>query len=522
MIASLSAKDDELKKMLQEVRQTEERFRTLFESAPIGFALIETSGRILEANDAMYRLLGFKEDQTDGALRFKDYFYRTEDAERFGGELFKTPSLSKFECDLVRPDGQRWTARLTASSFTLAGESLMLVIAEDASRELKLVAQLQRAQKMEAIGTLAGGVAHDLNNILSGIVSYPELLLMDLDAKSPLIKPILTIQKSGEKAAAIVQDLLTLARRGVAATEVVHLNSIISEYLLSPEHEKLLMDHPDVKMKHDLDANLLNIMGSPVHLSKSIMNLVSNAAEAMPEGGTITIRSENRHADNPINTFDDIGKGDYVCLTVADTGIDISPEDMERIFEPFYTKKSMGRSGTGLGMAVVWGTVKDHRGYIDIKSREGNGTTITLYFPVTRKELAAELELASLEEIKGNGESILVIDDVLEQRQIASEMLEKLGYAVTTVASGEEAVDYLVDHSADLIVLDMIMDPGIDGLETYKRILKLHPGQRSVIASGYSESDRVKEAQKIGAGVYIKKPYLIEKFGRAVRKELEA
>jgi CheY-like chemotaxis protein len=345
---------------------------------------------------------------------------------------------------------------------------------------------------------------------------------MDLDEKSPLIKPILTIQKSGERAAAIVQDLLTLARRGVAATEVVHLNSIVSEYLLSPEHEKLLIDHPDVKVKRHLDANLLNIMGSPVHLSKSIMNLVSNAAEAMPEGGTITIRSENRHADKPINTFDDIGKGDYVTLTVTDTGIGISSEDMERIFEPFYTKKSMGRSGTGLGMAVVWGTVKDHRGYIDIKSIEGKGTTITLYFPVTRKELAKELELVSLEEIKGNGQSILIIDDVLEQRQIASEMLEKLGYVVTVVASGEEAVNYLVDHSADLIVLDMIMDPGIDGLETYKRILKLHPAQRSIIASGYSESDRVKEAQKIGAGEYIKKPYLIEKFGRAVKKGLEA
>jgi PleD family two-component response regulator len=130
-------------------------------------------------------------------------------------------------------------------------------------------------------------------------------------------------------------------------------------------------------------------------------------------------------------------------------------------------------------MAVVWGTVKDHRGYIDIKSKEGKGTTITLYFPVTRKELARELELVSLEEIKGNGESILIIDDVLEQRQIASEMLEKLGYAVTVVASGEEAVNYLVDHSADLIVLDMIMDPGIDGLETYKRILGIRPRKRS-------------------------------------------
>jgi signal transduction histidine kinase len=383
-----------------------------------------------------------------------------------------------------------------------------------------LQAQLQRAQKMEAIGTLAGGVAHDLNNILSGIVSYPELLLMEIDESSPLRKPILTIQKSGEKAAAIVQDLLTLARRGVAATEVVNLNSIVSEYLLSPEHEKLEIDHPDVKVERYLEANLLNILGSPVHLSKTIMNLVSNAAEAMLDGGKIIIRSENRHEDKNKNAFDEIGRGDYVTLTIEDTGIGMAPEDIERIFEPFYTKKSMGRSGTGLGMAVVWGTVKDHRGYIDINSQEGKGTAITLYFPVTRQELIIDTDLVSLEEIKGQGESILVVDDIKEQRQIATEMLEKLGYNVASVASGEAAVNHMHHHPADLMVLDMIMDPGIDGLETYKQITAIHPGQKTIIASGYSESERVKAAQKLGAGPYIKKPYLLERLGRAIKTEL--
>ncbi len=222
----------------------------------------------------------------------------------------------------------------------------------------------------------------------------------------------------------------------------------------------------------------------------------------------------------PKNAFDDIGKGDYVTLTVEDSGIGMAPEDIERIFEPFYTKKSMGRSGTGLGMAVVWGTVKDHRGYIDIQSEEGKGTAITLYFPVTRQEFIKEVDLVSLEEIKGRGESILVVDDVKEQRLIASEMLEKLGYVVTTVASGEEAVDHVHDHTVDLIVLDMIMDPGIDGLQTYKQISAIHPGQKTIIASGYSESERVKEAQKMGAGPYIKKPYLLERLGRVVKAEL--
>jgi CheY-like chemotaxis protein len=251
------------------------------------------------------------------------------------------------------------------------------------------------------------------------------------------------------------------------------------------------------------------------------MNLVSNAAEAMLDGGTIFLSSENRHIEKIVSGFDDIDRGDYATLTVKDTGIGISPEDIERIFEPFYTKKTMGRSGTGLGMAVVWGTVKDHRGYIDINSSEGHGTEIVLYFPVTRKPFYPEAEVASIQDLKGNGESILVVDDIESQRQIAAEMLEKLGYQVTTVASGEEAINYIQNKMTDLLILDMIMEPGIDGLETYRKILKIRPDQKSIIASGYSESVRVKEALQLGAGAYVKKPYLMENIGRAIRTELE-
>ena len=385
----------------------------------------------------------------------------------------------------------------------------------------KLESKLRNAREMEALGTLAGGVAHDLNNVLGGIVSYPELLLMQIPEDSPLRKPISTIQKSGEKAAAIIQDMLTLARRGVDTREVVNLNDIISNHLKTPEHEKLKFFHPDVRIVTNLEESLLNIMGSPVHLSKTVMNLISNAAEAMPDGGTIVVSTQNRYIDKPVKGYEDVSEGDYVTLTVSDTGIGIPAEDVERIFEPFYTKKVMGRSGTGLGMTVVWGTVKDHNGYIDVQSTEGKGTTFILSFPVTRKKSAKDEPLLSIEDYTGRGESILVVDDVEEQRKIASGMLKKLGYSVTTISSGEEAVEYMKDHSADLLVLDMVMDPGIDGLETYKRILKLHPGQKAIIASGFSESKHVKEAQKQGARAYVKKPYLMEKIGIAVRNELD-
>ncbi|MBL7181176.1 MAG: response regulator [Desulfobacterales bacterium] len=405
--------------------------------------------------------------------------------------------------------------------FLLAG--IALNITERYLSEMerkKLEIRLQQAQKMEAIGTLAGGVAHDLNNVLSGLVSYPDLLLRDLPEDSPLRKAISTIKQSGEKAASIVQDLLTLARRGVAVTKVVALNDIISEYLISPEHDKLRLYHPQVELAVELETGLLNIIGSPVHLSMTVLNLVSNATESMPDGGKITISTENRYIDRPLRGYEDVEEGDYVTLVVSDTGSGISAGDMERIFDPFYTKKVMGKSGTGLGMAVVWGTVRDHKGYIDVQSTPGKGTTFTLYFPATREELIGDDALLSIEDLSGKGESILIVDDVHEQREIACQMLTRLGYRAASVSSGEAAVDHVKDNVVDLLVLDMIMDPGIDGLETYKRIIALHPGQKAVITSGFSETGQVKEAQRLGAGAYIKKPYTLEKLGKAVRAEL--
>jgi len=382
--------------------------------------------------------------------------------------------------------------------------------------------RLARSQKMEALGLLAGGVAHDLNNVLSGIVSYPDLLLMDLPKDSPLRKPILTIQDSGQKAAAIVQDLLTLARRGVTHTEVTHLNDLIRDYLRSPECATLTGYHSKVRIETDLSRELLNIQGSPVHLRKTLMNLVSNAAEAQPDGGRILVYSMNRYVDRPIAGYDTVREGEYVVLGVKDYGNGIAGEDLRRIFEPFYTKKVMGRSGTGLGMAVVWGTVQDHDGYIDVVSREGKGTTFELYFPITRHPLKGQKGIVAVEEYMGGGQAVLVVDDIREQRDIAAHMLRRLNYSVTAVSSGEEAVAYLQENRVDLVLLDMIMDPGMDGLDTYREIQKIHPGQKAVIASGFAESARVKEAQNLGAGEYVRKPYTMEVIGLALRRALVA
>ncbi|SEM01851.1 His Kinase A (phospho-acceptor) domain-containing protein [Syntrophus gentianae] len=380
---------------------------------------------------------------------------------------------------------------------------------------------LHRAEKMEVLGTMAGGVAHDLNNILGVLVGYSELLLLKMPENSPYRNYISNILESGKKSAAIIQDLLTLTRRGVAVSEVLNLNKIVSDYLKTPEFDMLKSLHPGVTFRADLDPDLLNMNGSPVHLLKMVMNLVSNAAEASFAQGKVTISTENRYLESPVSGYDDVRAGEHLVLTVSDRGKGIAPEDIGRIFEPFYTKKVMGRSGTGLGLAVVWGAVKDHEGYIDVKSTEGKGSTFTLYFPVVREKEATEQQPVSLLQYQGKNESVLVVDDVEGQRQLASSILTMLGYQVTAVSSGEEAVEYLRKNRADLLVLDMIMTPGIDGLETYRRILEISPQQKAVIVSGFSETERVREVQRLGAGAYIRKPYLMEKIGLAIRRELD-
>lgn len=410
------------------------------------------------------------------------------------------------------------TSELQASNEQLHREINERKQAE--KEKLDLEEKLARSQKMEALGLLAGGVAHDLNNVLSGIVSYPDLLLLELPEESPYRKPILTIQDSGRKAAAIVQDLLTLARRGVTNTEALNLNEVIDNYLLSPEHDKLVRYHHEVRIETRLSGKLLNIQGSPVHLRKTLMNLVSNAAESQPAGGCIEIYTTNRYIDRAVQGYENVREGEYVVLGVKDEGVGIAEEDLKRIFEPFYTKKVMGRSGTGLGMAVVWGTVQDHHGYIDVMSREGKGTTFELYFPITRGPVVPRRPPLSVQDFTGEGQRVLVVDDVEGQREIATRMLQRLNYVVETASSGEDALAYLQEHEADVLVLDMIMDPGMDGLDTYREIRRMRPGQKAVIASGFAENERVREAQNLGAGEYVKKPYTLESIGIALKRVL--
>ncbi|MEN8757801.1 MAG: response regulator, partial [Desulfobacterales bacterium] len=301
----------------------------------------------------------------------------------------------------------------------------------------------------------------------------------------------------------------------------INLNDIVKAYLERPEFEKLISFHPDVNVRFDGTRNLKYIYGSPLHMDKTVMNLVSNAAEAMPNGGRLVISTENIDLSAPYKGHEVVQIGSYVTLTIEDNGTGISPSDIEHIFEPFYTKKVMGRSGTGLGMAVVWGTVKDQKGFIDVQSTKGKGTCFKLYFPASANSAGKKEPVENGEMFRGDGESILVVDDVKEQREIAGNILTELGYGVVTAQSGEKAIEYLKSKSVDLVILDMIMDPGIDGYETYRIISEMIPNQKVIIASGYSDSDRLKKTQQIGARAFIRKPYSIETIAKIVDNELK-
>lgn len=393
-------------------------------------------------------------------------------------------------------------------------------IVRDITERKRLQKQLLEAQRMEVVGSLASGVAHDLNNILGGLVSYPELLLLEIPQDDPLHEKIALIQRSGKKAAAIVQDLLTLARRNVQVKEVVQVNDIIHEYLESPEWRQLQAAHPAVKVTTDLQEKLLHVCGAPVHLSKVVMNVLHNGLEAMPDGGSMHISTRNAYLELPYEGYERIPEGEYVCLTFADAGTGIPTEDLPRIFEPFYSRKVMQMSGTGLGMTVIWATIKDHNGYLDIQSEVGVGTTIALYLPSTRELPAGQQHAIALDHYRGT-ETVLLVDDVAQQREIGRDMLSKLGYTVLTAASGEEALKVLDRQSVGLLILDMVMPGGMDGLATYQSVAAANPGQRAIVVSGYSGADRREKLRALGVVGYVSKPYTMEKLGVAVRRELD-
>lgn len=530
----LEQSDKEKKEMIQQLKSSQDMLQLVIDSIPHAVFWKDRNSVYLGCNKKFAADAGFSDTRKIKGLTDTDLPWTGSEAGLFTEQDRRVMEADQPELNThqVQTNSHGQKCFLETSKIPLHDHEGSVVgvlcFYQDITRRLteyneriKLEKQLARAQKMEAIGRLAGGVAHDLNNILSGIVNYPELIMMELPETSSLIPSLKTIQKSGERAAAVVQDLLTLARRGVEKKEILDLNTVIRQYLETPEALALKAEYPNIRIEKETGPELLTVEGSRVHLMKIIMNLVNNSVEAIEQNtGVVTIRTYNERSAGT-GRREQVGiETDYVVLEVADNGIGISKNDIEKIFEPFYTKKKMGRSGTGLGMAVVWGSVKDLGGFIDISSEENEGTTVKIYLPPKKSRPSLLVDESRYENLMGDGELVLVIDDVAEQREIAARYLKKLNYRVHTLESGELAVEYVRSNPADLLLLDMIMEPGMDGLETYMKILEIYPGQQAIITSGFSESDRVKKAQQLGVGCYLRKPYNFKHLGQAVKTEL--
>ncbi|HKI48988.1 MAG TPA: PAS domain S-box protein [Desulfobacteria bacterium] len=506
--------------------ESEEKFRLISEQSLMAIVIVQ-SDKIQYANQAYLEMTGYTWEEIKHwtmrdvaqTIHPDDLSFVMEQGRKKTAGIRDGVVTHYAYRGFTKSGEVRWIDQYS-KTISYKGKPANLLTFIDITERKKLEVQLHRAQKIEAMGLLAGGVAHDLNNILSGIISYPELILVDLPENSPLRKPVKAIKESGMRAADVVADLLTIARGVATGKKILNINTVVTQYLRSPEFQKLRETQMFIDIQTELAPDLLNMRGSFTHIKKTLMNLVTNALEAIEGSGKVTISTHNRYLDEPLEGYENVRQGEYAVLNVSDEGRGISPKDLERIFEPFYTKKVMGRSGTGLGLAIVWNSIQDHEGYINVRSSQ-KGTAFELYFPVVREEVTAQKEKPPLEDYLGHGEKILVVDNEEGQREIACGMLARLGYAAEAVSSGEEAVEFVKKHSLDLIVLDMIMPNSTNGLETYEAIVKIRPGQKAIIASGYARTKDVESAQKLGAGKYIKKPFTLQELGIAVKEELE-
>lgn len=502
-----------------QLRESEEKYKNLVNSLPEAIFIVQYQ-KIVLFNPGLERLTGLScsqlSDTCPDRLFPKSYLGR----DSRGG-------LSDF---IIHPDQRIIYVEKQSVEIVYNGLPALLFAVRDITEQIKtrqerkrLQKELEKSKKMEAFGLLAGGVAHDLNNVLSGIVSTPDLVLMDLPKDSPLIEPISMMKDSGKRAAIIVDELLTLGRGAAKVLEPVRLNDVIEEYLVSPEFDRAARFHAGVTVIKHLDPSLPLLNASGLHIRKIIMNLTANAMEAIQNEGRVSLETSRVQFNRKsLKGYEHIKDGPYVKFSVQDTGPGISQADLERIFEPFYTKKVLGRSGTGLGLSIVWNAVHDHKGYVQVTSEKGK-SIFQVFFPVTDVlyEGAEPDKIYTLSDYSGHNETVLVVDDVASQRKITSNMLKRLGYQVKTVSSGEKAICFVRKNKIDLAILDMIMDPGISGLATFKELKAIDPEISVVITSGYSKTKDVEKVQKLGAGSFIKKPYSLEKLGLCIKEELQ-
>ncbi|TKB23316.1 response regulator [Desulfopila sp. IMCC35006] len=511
-------------KLKSELEISEERYETLAEAAWEGI-FIHENNRIIEANSQFLQMFGYTHSELFQGIRVDNIF--TPASRAIAVKFIEQEIAGSFELSGIKKDGTKFIVEAKSRPITYLNKPRRVCVIRDISErvraeeeKLRLQKKLAKAGKLSALGLMAGSVAHDLNNILSGIVSYPDLLLAQMSETDKYYIQIKKIQEAGKRAAAVVSDLVTIARNGASPKTIENINDIIVDHLNSLEHLERLANFPNTRIQTRLNKNLHNICCSPQHLHKILLNLIGNSLEVIEGEGIIQISTENCTFAHPL-TNDKTGPGDndYIKLTVSDNGPGIRQEDIECIFDPFYTTKVMGKSGTGLGLSIVWNIIQDHRGWVEIKDNNP-GAVFEIYLPATQETASPLMGCGTFDSLQGNGETVLLIDDQKEQNDLMEKVLQKMGYQTYSVQSGEEGIAFLKKQPVDLVLLDMIMGEGLNGRETFEQILKIHPHQKAIVISGYARNDEIVKIRNLGVVDFIEKPVTINKIGLAVKKSL--
>jgi PAS domain S-box-containing protein len=515
MIDSLDKKDADVKNLLEALKTSEYRFRTLFENTPIGIGVTSFNGEAIECNDAMLQLVGSAKSEIK-RINFKDIYYSPNEGEMLIKEVQKKGAIHNVETKMKRNDGAIYHARLNISQIELDDKNVLLIIAEDITTQKNLEIQLQQAHKMESIGTLAGGIAHDFNNILGIIVGNTELAIDDVPEWNPARQNMEEIRTASFRARDVVRQLLSFAHQTKLEKKPTNIIPIVKESL------KLLRSSipTSTEIRQNIPIDIDTILADPTQINQVLINLCTNADHAMPDGGIIKVILKNVElGENATAQYHDLNPGRYVNLIVSDTGHGIPKEEIDRIFDPYFTTKEVGK-GTGMGLAVVHGIVKGHNGLITVESELEKGTTFSMFFPVVEKEAVVETEPD--EDLPAGNERILFVDDEESIAKLGHRRLERLGYKLESTTSPIKALALFRSQpdQFDLIITDLTM-PKMTGDKLVKEILNIRSDIPIILCTGFSEKIDEKKAKEIGAADYIEKPLDKCDFAFKVRKVLD-
>lgn len=509
----------EIKRNEQALRRSEARYRSLVQSSVYGIYRSSLEGRFLDVNPALIAMLGYSSPEEVLLLDpEKDVFAQPEGYARLVEEFRRTGRLDGFEVKWQRKDGRTITVRISGRAVSSADEpaDVLEAIAEDVTDRRALEDQFRQAQKMEAVGRLAGGVAHDFNNLLMVISGYAEVILGGLELDHPLHEKGRAIQLAADRATTLTRQLLAFSRKQLLELKVVDVNAIVDdmERLLRP----LIGENVELSTLRSSEA--AHTRADAGQLEQVLMNLVVNAKDAMPQGGKLAIQTRTTVVDEHHRGGQQfIRPGNYVLLSVSDTGMGMDRETQSRIFEPFFTTKEKGK-GTGLGLSTVYGIVKQTGGYVMVQSEVGRGTTFHIYLPLT--EAAAEQHAVSVPDTSlGGTETVLLVEDEESVRQLVRDTLVAKGYQVIEGENGESGVAAALRHKGkiDLVITDVVM-PGMGGREMVKQLAKNRPGAKVLYLSGYTEDAIVSDGSIESGTAFLQKPFTLQSLSRKVREVL--